>query len=857
MTANDQTQLTRRWRQTLQQGREALAQEYRSNRNARQYLIKHGQLVDSTIRSVWEILGLGQRAALLAVGGYGRGQLFPHSDIDLLLLLPEATSHNLSGVVENFIGVMWDIGLEVGHSVRTINECLSEARQDITVETTLLENRLLAGNITLYHQLNQAVEKHRDPLRFLEGKLLEQQQRHNKHFGVTSNLEPNVKESPGGLRDLHTILWISKAIGLGQNWDSLAANEILTASEARLIHYSERQLEQIRIDLHLAARRREDRLIFDLQQQVATMNGLSDDKAKRASEQLMQRFYKSAKNVSQLNGILLPNLRARLLCDVPRITQQLDQHFYSVNGLLGIYDSQVFEREPSTILRAFLHMQQHELGGMAPRTLRGLWHARRQINDRFRRDPANRELFIQLFRAGGGLTRTLRRMNLYGVLGKYLPAFGRIMGQMQHDLFHVYTVDEHILMVVRNLRRFAIPAFNHEYPLLSRLIHEFDRPELLYVAGLLHDIAKGRGGDHSELGMVDAAQFCESHGIDGDDRDLVVWLVQQHLTMSSVAQKQDIYDPDTIQHFAELVGNYRRLAALYILTVADIRGTSPKVWNAWKAKLLEDLFYATQRALKRGGHIDVDSELEERKQAALRLMRLHIMPEGAERTFWQKLETVYFLRHEAKEIAWHTRMLGRLVDTQEPVVRARLSEDKEGLQLLVYTPDQPDLFARLCAFLGRHGYSIADAKIYTTRHGYALDTFHGFLPEHHEGNYRDLINFIEFELAATLQRQDAISLPAKGRLNRHQKNFPVKPQVLIRPDDKGKHFVLSIVAGDNPGLLARIAKVLSDYQVSVDSAKIMTLGGRVEDSFLLSAPRIPDDKTLLALEADLIAALHL
>lgn len=856
MSTPDQTQQYRRWRQALQQGREALAAEYRETRNARQYLVRHGLLADGIIRSAWEVLGMGQRAALLAVGGYGRGQLFPHSDIDLLLLLPETTSHNLSGFVETFVSAMWDIGLEVGHSVRTISECLSESQLDITVETTLLENRLLAGNITLYHQLNQTVEKHRDPMRFLEGKLLEQQQRHNKHFGVTSNLEPNVKESPGGLRDLHTILWISKAIGLGQNWDSLARNEILTASEARLIHYSERQLEQIRIDLHLAARRREDRLIFDLQQQVATMSGLEDDKAKRASEQLMQRFYKSAKNVSQLNGILLPNLRARLLCDVPRITQQLDEHFYSVNGLLGIYDSQVFERQPSTILRAFLHLQQHELGGMAPRTLRGLWHARRQINDRFRRDPENRQLFIQLFRAGGGLTRTLRRMNLYGVLGKYLPAFGRIMGQMQHDLFHVYTVDEHILMVVRNLRRFAIPAFNHEYPLLSRLIHEFDRPELLYVAGLLHDIAKGRGGDHSELGMVDAAQFCENHGISGDDRDLVVWLVQQHLTMSSVAQKQDIYDPDTIQQFAELVTTPRRLAALYILTVADIRGTSPKVWNAWKAKLLEDLFYATRRALQRGGHVDINSELEERKQAALRLMRLNIMPEGAETHFWQKLETVYFLRHEAKEIAWHTRMLGRLVDTKEPVVRARLSEDKEGLQLLVYTPDQPDLFARLCAFLGRHNYSIADAKIYTTRHGYALDTFHVFLPEHHEGNYRDLINFVEFELAATLLRQDPISLPAKGRLNRHQKNFPVKPQVLIRPDDKGRHFVLSIVAGDNQGLLARIAKVLSGYQVSVDSAKIMTLGGRVEDSFLLSSPRLSDDKALLALEADLIEALR-
>ena len=854
---SDRLEHCKRWRQALQQGREALASEYLQQRDARTYLLKHGQLVDSIIRSAWEVLGMGQRAALLAVGGYGRGQLFPHSDIDLLLLLPEATSHSLSSFVEDFIGAMWDIGLEVGHSVRTIQECLCESRQDITVETTLLENRLLAGIPALYHQLNAAVEKHRDPLRFLEGKLLEQQQRHNKHFGVTSNLEPNVKESPGGLRDLHTILWISKAIGVGHNWESLTRNEILTPSEARLIRYSERQLEQIRIDLHLAARRREDRLIFDLQQQVASMNGLDDNKAKRASEQLMQLYYKSAKNVSQLNGILLPNLRARLLCDVPRITQRLDAHFYSVNNMLGIYDNDVFEREPSSILQAFLHMQRHGLNGMAPRTLRALWHARRQINERFRHDPQNLELFMQLFREGRGLTRTLRRMNLYGVLGKYWPAFGRIIGQMQHDLFHVYTVDEHILMVVRNLRRFAIPEFNHEYPLLSRLVSEFDKPELLYIAGLLHDIAKGRGGDHSQLGMADAAQFCDTHGIAGEDRELVIWLVQHHLTMSGIAQKQDIYDPATIQQFANLAGTPHKLAALYILTVADIRGTSPKVWNAWKAKLLEDLYHATLRTLTRGGQIDADSELEERKAAARRLLRLNTVPESAEQAFWAQLDMVYFLRHEPREIAWHTRLLNRCMHTSEPVVRARqLDDNKEGLQLLVYTPDQPELFARICAFLGRHNFSIVDAKIYTTRHNYALDTFHVFLPEFHDSNYRDLINFIEFELAATLLRHDPVQLPPKGRLNRHQKHFPVRPQVMIRPDDKGRHYVLSITAADYPGLLARIAKTLSDYHVSVNSAKIMTLGGRVEDSFLLSSAHLGDDKTLLALENDLINTLR-
>lgn len=857
MSANDQLALCQRWRQTLQQGRQQLAEQYRDSRDGRQYLIAHSQLVDSVIRSVWDVLGLGQRAALIAVGGYGRGQLFPHSDIDLLLLLPAATTDSLQSFVENFIGVMWDIGLDVGHSVRTVDECLQEADKDITVATTLLENRMLAGNITLHHQLNIAVEKRRDPLPFLEGKLLEQQQRHNKHFGAGSNLEPNIKESPGGLRDLHTILWISKAIGVGQTWDSLIANDILTPSEARLIKYSEKQLERLRIDLHLAARRREDRLIFDLQNTVAGMSALEEQPGKRASEQLMQMFYKASKNISQLNGILLPNLRARIVCTVPRITQDLDQHFYSVNGMLGVRDETIFEQEPSTILQAFVHMQQHELRGMAPRTLRGLWHARRQINGRFRRDLSNRALFMQLFRAPAGLTRTLRRMNLYGVLGKYLPAFGKIIGQMQHDLFHVYTVDEHILMVVRNIRRFAVPAFQHEYPLLSQLIMDFERPEVLYVAGLFHDIAKGRGGDHSRLGMSDARQFCEQHGLSNEDAELVEWLVGQHLTMSSVAQKQDIYDPEVVRAFAANVGDLRHLVALYILTVADIRGTSPKVWNAWKAKLLEDLYHATRRMLLQGGEVDIDVELAERKKAAQAILRLNAIPEGVEQKLWQHVDRVYFLRHQAREIAWHARLLNRCVDTDTPVVRARLSEDKEGIELLVYAADQPDLFARICAFLGCANYSIVDAKIHTTRHGYALDTFHVFLPEHHSGDYRDLINFVEFELAANLARQEPVRLPPAGRLSRHLKHFPIQPQVLIRPDDKQKHYVLSLIAGDRPGLLARIAHVLSQYKVNVDGAKIMTLGGRIEDSFLLSLPRQYDDKLLLALEKDLINALRI
>ncbi|OHX19785.1 [protein-PII] uridylyltransferase [Chromobacterium sphagni] len=846
------------WRQTLADKRQQLADRYRSSRDPQAYLRHYSQAVDEVLAELWREQGLDEAASLVAVGGYGRGQLFPGSDIDILILLPDPTPGEVADKVSHFIGLMWDIGLEIGHSVRTANECLNEARGDITIETNLLENRLLAGPVQPWQLLMQKLEAQRDPLAFFEGKTLEQQQRHTRHFGVSNNLEPNLKESPGGLRDLHTILWISKATGLGDNWDALVRRGILTLAEARLIKHSEDQLQKLRIDLHLLAKRREDRLIFDLQQQVAQAWGLHDTPAKRASEQLMQLYFRAAKTVNQLNGILLPNLRGRIYSQVPRVTQHISGYFHSVNGMLGIREANVFDKHPQAVLEAFLTLQRHpELSGFAPRMLRALWHARSQINERFRQDARNRQTFMQIFREPAGLTRTLRRMNLYGILGQYLPNFGQIVGQMQHDLFHVYTVDEHILMVVRNLRRFAISAYNHEYPFLSRLIGDFEQPEVLYLAGLFHDIAKGRGGDHSQLGMADAEAFCRQHGLSEENSQLVSWLVGQHLTMSSTAQKQDIYDPETVQRFAERVQTPRRLAALYLLTVADIRGTSPKIWNAWKAKLLEDLYHATLRALSRGGETDINSELEARKSQARAQLRLHAIPDGAEAGLWAQLDTVYFLRHEAKEIAWHARVLNRQLTPAQPMVRARLADDHEGIQVLIYSPDKPELFARACAFFGRTNYSIADAKVYTTRHGYALDTFHVFVPEHHDGDYRDMINFIEFELAASLAEDKPLQLPPQGRISRHLKHFPITPQVSVRPDDRDSAFVLSIVAGDRPGLLARIAKVLADYRLDVQSAKIMTLGSRAEDSFLISGPALKDDKTVLALETALIAALRL
>lgn len=846
----------RRWRDELTTGRAALRDAFHARPDTPKLLRDHARLVDRVVAEVWAVLGAPPSAALVAVGGYGRGQLFPHSDVDLLILLPSPLDDAGTAFVERFVGMLWDIGLETAHSVRTIAECEVEMAADVTIKTSLLENRLLAGSRPLHTVFRKAFAGAMDARSFYEAKMLEQQQRHLKYHDTAYNLEPNVKESPGGLRDLQTVLWIARAANLGRSWRELAKAGLITMQEARTVSRQERLIGALRVRLHHLAGRREDRLVFDQQNALARELGLADTPTRRASERLMQRYYRAAKLVRQANVILLQNLHARLE-PVSVEAVPVDADFFAIDELLDVRDDRLFERRPSAMLDAFLTMQRHrELKGMSARTLRALWRNRDRIDATFRRDPANRARFLQIFREPRGLTHELRRMNLYGILGKLVPAFGRIVGQMQHDLFHVYTVDEHILMVIRNLRRFTEAQHAHEYPLCSRLMADIERKEVLYLAGMFHDIAKGRGGDHSALGARDALRFCRALGLERTDAELVAWLVAQHLTMSAIAQKQDVTDPDVVAAFAAKVGNDRRLAALYILTVADIRGTSPKVWNAWKARLLEDLFDAARRRLTGGGATLADS-LAERQNEARRLLRLYAIPEGAERKLWSQLDGVWFQRHNADEIAWQTRHLYYRVDGSAPVVRARLARDGAGLQVLVYLPDQKDLFARTCGFLGRGGLSILDAKIHTTRHGYALDTFIVHDPANPQASYRDTIQLVEFELKRALEEQRPLEPPPVGRVSRHLKHFPLSPEVQISPDDKGTHYILEIVAGDRPGLLARIAYTLASANVNVASAKINTLGERAEDVFLIDGARLHDEHALLRLETALYDQLRI
>ena len=811
-------------------------------------------MVDRLLKDLWASQGMPRSVALAAVGGYGRGELFPCSDVDLLILLPVPADASLAGKIENLIGTLWDIGIEVGHSVRTLEECVALAAQDVTVQTTLLEARLLSGKRELFARFVKRMGDELDPAKFLEAKMLEQQQRHMRY--AETNLEPNIKESAGGLRDLQTVLWIARSAGIGKTWRDLVHRGVITEAEAREVHQNEQFLQAVRIRLHHFAGRREDRLLFDFQTALAREFGLHDRPHRLASEQLMQRYYRAAKAVSQATTIVLQNLDARIAPPLDKEYHPINERFGIRDELLAARDERVFQRQPTAILESFLLLQQHpELKGMNATTLRTLWRARRLINPAFRKDPRNREQFLRLLRSPTRVARIMRLTSQYGVLGSYIPAFGRVIGQMQHDLYHVYTVDEHILRVMRNMRRFAVPELAHEFPLSSRLMSSFERPEVLYLATLFHDIAKGRGGDHSQLGAVDARRFCREHGLSREDTELVSWLVVNHLVMSATAQKQDIADPAVVSAFAQRVGNERYLVALYLLTVADIRGTSPKVWNAWKAKLLEDLFWATRRLLG-GSGLSLTSSVQTRQDEARAKLRLYAVPEDAEKKLWTQLDDSYFLRHEPQEIAWHSRMLYYRVETREPVVKARLSPAGEGLQVMIYVPDQKELFARICSFFEHISYDIYEAKVYTTRHGYALDSFQVQDPDNRRPQYRDVIGLIEHDLAERLRDKTPLPPLSKPRLSRQLRHFPISPEVNVQPDERGTSWVLSIIAGDRPGLLSRIARVLTAYNINLQTAKINPLGARAEDVFLITGAALKDAKTVVRLESALVEQLR-
>ncbi|HRH80097.1 MAG TPA: [protein-PII] uridylyltransferase [Thiobacillaceae bacterium] len=842
------------WREEYARGRARLQDGYLADRRPAPLLHGLSRLTDRLMRHIWQAHRLPAGSALVAVGGYGRGELFPQSDVDVLILLDDGLSGDERTAFEPLIGLFWDVGLPIGHSVRSLTECLDESAGDTTIQTNLLESRLLAGDRQLYEGFRYRFRAALEPRAFYEAKLREQRSRHGRFADRALLLEPNIKESPGGLRDLQTIIWVAHAAGLPTSFPGLARQGLLGDDEVRLIGRHLRFLNHLRIHLHLLAKRREDRLLFEYQEPLAERMGFLPNARRRASELLMQRYYRVCRELSLANEYLLSAFRQELfpvgaVGDLPGYPDYLCR-----GDQLDIRREDLYEAHPEAILPTFQALQRHpELTRLTPRALRALWRAGRKIDDGFRRDPLHRAQFMALLHEPRGITHSFRLMHRLGLLGRYIPALGRITGQLQHDGFHIYPVDEHILMVLRNIRRVSLPQFAHELPLAHRLMADCNHKELLYLAALFHDIAKGRGGDHSTLGEADARRFCRAHGLEKWQTDLVAWLVRHHLTLSATAQKQDLSDPEVIQAFAAQCGDTRRLTALYLLTVADIRATNPKIWNAWKEKLLRELYLAARARLE--GDRPAPDLVEAKKEEARATLRLYGYPDGAEKSFWNRLDDIYFLRMEAQEIAWQTRRLLPLLPRQETIVRARLAPIGEGIEVTVYTPDRSGLFARISGFFAGMHYSVLEAKVHTTRDGYALDSFLAMDPQQPHAAYRDILGYVEYELTRILTERPPLAEPVPGRLSRQLRYFPIQPQVSLTASEGGSDYVLSLIAGDRPGLIHQVAWVLHRHGINLKSAKINTLANRAEDVFVISGGVLTQPGEGQALERDLLEIL--
>ena len=805
-------------------------------------VLVHGRarLVDRLLIHLWRRhLGRPRRLVLVAVGGYGRGELHPHSDVDLLILLEPEDRPRYGPALEAFLTDLWDMGLDLGHGVRSLEECATDARDDISFATNLMESRRLAGSRKRFEALRETafsdtIWSSRD---FFQTKLEEQRNRHAKYHDTAYKLEPNLKGSPGGLRDIQMVGWVAKRHFGARTLHDLVRYGFLSRDEYRQLLDGQHFLWRLRWLLHEFAGRREDRLLFDHQLRLAETLGYRDNARGLAVEQFMQRYYRVVMKLNRLNEMLLQLFNEAILLDRDDDPEPINDRFQIRNRYLEVVDREVFRREPAALLELFHVLQQRPgVEGVSAATIRLVREARELIDTDYRKQPEHQQLFLAILREPRGVTHELRRMNRYGVLGRYIPEFGQITGRMQYDLFHTYTVDEHTLFVVSNLRRFALPRFDHEFPECSQLMQDFEKPELAYLAGLFHDIAKGRGGDHSELGARDAEHFCRQHGLSDYDTRLVAWLVRHHLLLSFTAQKRDISDPRVIHEFAEQVGDQRHLDYLYVLTVADVRATNPELWNSWKASLFSELYTATTRALRRGlvNPFARDELIAETQRNA----RSRLEREGLETTaiesVWAALPGDYFLRHSAEEIAWQTAaMLEDTADT-EPLVRVRRDPQRGGATVFVCTPSDDLAFARSTAALEQLGLTVQDARIVSTHDGrtlytwIVLETDGGELEPSRRGE----------EILATMRREarrlGAPPKPIQRRVSRRRKVFSTPTSIHFSDDERNQRTILEIMTGDRPGLLTHIAEALRECRLRLQNAKITTVGERAEDVFFIT-----------------------
>ncbi len=853
------------FRQALKTAQQILIERYEAGRVATELVPARAAVVDIILRRAWQLYlpADSEDIALLAVGGYGRGELHPASDIDLLILLQGDDAPFREGITD-FLTFLWDIGLEVGQSVRNVEECVSEATGDITIATNIQESRLLIGAESLYQRQQALCSADRiwpGPAYF-KAKLAEQVKRHLKYHETAYNLEPNVKESPGGLRDIQMIGWVAKRHYGVDTLSELVDHGFLTAEEYRTLHEGQAFLWQVRFGLHVLAKRREDRLLFDHQRSLAQHFGYRDKPGKLAVEQFMKHYYRIVMELNRLNEMLLQLFQEEILyADDPSEPVIINRRFQSRKGFLEVSHDNVFSRYPFALLEIFLILEQHpELKGVRANTIRLIRQSRELIDADFRADLRCRSLFMEIMRQTAGITHELRRMNRYGILAAYLPLFGKIVGQMQHDLFHVYTVDEHTLMVVRNLRRFTVPEFAHEFPLASEIIQTIPKQELLLIAGLFHDIAKGRGGDHATLGAVDAAEFCRTHGLSDYDTRIVSWLVEQHLLMSTTAQRKDISDPEVVQEFAEIVGDETRLKYLYLLTVADIRATSDKIWNSWKDALLKGLYKSARAVFRRGlqNPLLISEKIADTRNKALVILNSRGFDKPTVHQLWDTLGEEYFIRYLPEEICWHS---GAILThhSDSPLVLIKDIPARGGSEVFIYARSFDSLFLNATTVLERNGVSILEARIFDSSDGYTLDSFLVMDANGKMLGEGDKAEQLSKQLKTQLQEPQTEFQAQPRQLPRQAKHFTFPTQVGFESHIQQHRTIMHVTAFDRPGLLSRIALVLHNHRLRLTNARIATFGERAEDIFYITDQNdkpITDPELLKALADDVKAALE-
>jgi len=822
------------FRNALKQGDAVLNERFETRLSAQEVVPQRAWLVDQVLIQAWQLheWGYPEKLSLIAVGGYGRKELHPGSDIDLLVLFDTELDQTSQNNLERFLMFLWDIGLEVGHSVRNLEECQQTAQADITVITNLIESRLLIGAEYLFEAIQNLTRPEQiwSDQEFFEAKKEEQCQRHSKFYETAYNLEPNIKDGPGGLRDIQTIAWVAKRHFNANTLHDLIRHGFLTEEEYNALIKAQAFLWQIRYVLHQLTGRHEDRLGFDYQRILAKKFGYKDDAKRLGVEHFMREYYRTAWEISSLNEILLQLFEEAILYSGPINVEPLSRRFQVRNGFIEITHEKVFLDYPFALLEIFLMMQHHpEIKGIRASTARLLRYYTYLIDPAFHNDLRARSLFYEIIRQPIGITRAFRMMSRYGILAAYLPAFGQVTGQMQYDLFHVYTVDQHTLFVIRNLRRFTIKKYHEEFPLCSKIIQKLPKPELLYLAGLFHDIAKGRGGDHSELGQHDALEFCQAHGLSDYDSRLVAWLVKHHLIMSTTAQRQDISDPDIVNAFAQRIEDQAHLDYLYLLTVADIRATNPTLWNSWKASLLASLYHKTQHALQEGLQNPIDKNVRVRDIKLEAACLLQDYAKDSVDALWQAINRDYFLRSTPSNIARETRaMLNKPANQPLVLIREGIQSSSE---FMIYTEHKDSLFVDTTLYLEQQNLNVVDAYFVGAAGGnctllnYTVLEESGKPIESHQH-----AEMIRQGLADTLVSDSCFST-INRRLPPQVKHFTVPTRVVFKVDFMNNHTVMEIVTTDRPGVLSRIAQAMMQCQVKVKNAKIATFGTRVEDVF--------------------------